>query len=73
MKEMTIDDLYRFLAAERKKGNGKKKVLLSDDDEGNGFHPCFFGVTPVDKNIIAYACLHGVSAEDAMNDYVILG
>jgi hypothetical protein len=73
MKTLTIDELYSILRCERIKGNGSKKILISDDDEGNGYHECFFGVTPVSEDLIAYAFLHGVSKEDAMKDYVALG
>ena len=56
-KILTIDELYSILRTERTKGNGKKKIMISTDDEGNGYHPLFFGV----------------SFEDAKNDCVILG
>lgn len=72
-KVLTIDELYKILADEKKKGNGKKKILLSSDDEGNEYHECFFGITPISEDLIAYAFLHGVSKEDAMKDYVALG
>ena len=72
-KALTIDELYKALAAERKKGNGKKRIMLSDDDEGNGFHQCFYAVTPITENF-AYANFgYGVSLKKAMEEFVIIG
>lgn len=71
-KIITIDELYSILRTERTKGNGKKRILLSTDDEGNGYHPLFFGVSPVTDDF-SYAFFYGVSFEDAKNNCVILG
>lgn len=74
MKTMTIDSLYAALATARKNGMGAKKILLSNDDEGNGFHECFFAVSPMSKDFLFPGSLpYGVTEEDALNDYVILG
>lgn len=35
---MTVRELAIACQREIEKGNGDKKVLLSDDTEGNGFH-----------------------------------
>ena len=35
---MNVEELMLLCAEEVKKGNGKKEILISDDDEGNGFH-----------------------------------
>lgn len=69
---ITVDELYSILRTERIKGNGNKKILISNDDEGNGYHPLFFGVTPIDENF-SYALFHSISFEDAKKDCVILG
>lgn len=71
-KHLTIDDLYKILADEKKKGNGKKKIMISTDDEGNGYHCLWFGVTPINDDF-SYAFFHGISFEDAKKDCVILG
>ena len=49
MKAITVDELYRALAIARKYGFGDKKILLSNDDEGNGYHECFQGWFNVEK------------------------
>lgn len=38
MKPITIDILYKLCKDEIKKGNGKKVIMISNDDEGNGYH-----------------------------------
>ena len=43
-KGITVKELYLMLAAQVTKGNGDKHILISDDDEGNGFHTLFYGV-----------------------------
>lgn len=75
MQAITIDELYRALARARKAGFGSKKILLSNDDEGNGYHECFFSIaTDVKKFRLSYNDLpYGVDLEDAENDYVIIG
>ena len=71
-KIITIDELYSILRTERIKGNGSKKIMISTDDEGNGYHPLFFGVTPITDEF-NFDTFYGVSFEDAKNDCVILG
>lgn len=39
---VTVEELMLLCAEEVKKGNGKKEILISDDDEGNGFHHLFY-------------------------------
>lgn len=75
MNAITVDELYEALAQVRKAGLGGKKIMLSNDDEGNGYHECFYEVTTdmealgLSHNDLPY----GVSPEDAVNDYVIIG
>ena len=69
---LTIDELYSILRDERIKGNGKKKILISTDDEGNGYHPLFFGVSPITDDF-SYSLFYSISFDDAKKDCVILG
>lgn len=79
MNTITVDELYKALGQARKAGFGSKKILLSNDDEGNGYHECFYTVSTDVKsfgfdNVWAAGMLpYGVSPEDAENDYVIIG
>ena len=78
MEGITIEKLVPILMGEIAKGNGKKKVMLSNDDEGNGYHEMFFGVTDIDGNMASmleampYMLPYGVNVEN-VSDYVILG
>ena len=74
MRAVTVDELYRALAKARKDGFGKKKILLSNDDEGNGYHQCFYEVTTdLEALGLSYNDLpYGVEPED-VDDYVIIG
>ena len=39
---LTVKDLEKACKEQIKKGNGDKMVMLSCDDEGNGFHQMFY-------------------------------
>lgn len=39
---MTIDELIAEALKAKKKFGGNKYVLVSDDEEGNGYHECYF-------------------------------
>ena len=45
MKPMTVKRLCALCVEQIKKGNGDKIVLLSNDDEGNGYHECYYDFT----------------------------
>ena len=47
MKAITIDQLWKACVEERKKGNGKKTILVASDEEGNSFHPMRYLFTPM--------------------------
>ena len=77
-KVLTVDDLYKICQSERKRGNGKKKIMISSDDEGNSYHDLFFGFTPTidDKGEPFFSnsgrLPYGVD-ESEIKDYIILG
>ena len=41
---LTVEQLYHECARVIKEGHGKKHILISTDDEGNGFHTLFYGI-----------------------------
>ena len=72
---ITVNDLYRQLAIARKQGLGDKMIMVSDDDEGNGYHELFDGLFIKMEGLFhGYSATlpYGVSVEDAENNYVIL-
>ena len=76
MKVATINDLLNECKKQKAKGNGNKKILISNDDEGNGFHQLFYGFTPIinkdGKNMLENC--HGTTPCDIdVKNYIILG
>lgn len=50
-KPLTIKDLLKHCQDEIKKGHGDHVIMLSDDDEGNGYHYCWYSfTTPAELN-----------------------
>lgn len=47
MEALTIKDLYKECQKEIKKGNGNKVIMISQDDEGNGYHYLWYAFTPM--------------------------
>lgn len=46
---LTVAALKKMCDYQIKQGNGNKKILISNDDEGNGFHELFYAFQEVDK------------------------
>lgn len=42
---MTVKELKELCEQQIAKGNGDKIILISDDDEGNGFHELYYEFT----------------------------
>ena len=45
MQVVTVERLLKLLQDQVDKGNGKKKILLSNDDEWNGYHEMYYEIT----------------------------
>lgn len=74
IKALTVDQLLAHLVQAHKAGLGGKHILLSDDDEGNGYHELFFGFTPPEKGMFDYGGLpYGLSEKEVLKNYIILG
>lgn len=69
-KPITIGELQRNCLEEIKKGHEDYTIMISDDDEGNGFHYLWYAFTPV-KDIGYIAELNEDIAPQ--NETVILG
>ena len=71
MKPLTIKELYEECEKQIEKGNGNKVIMLSNDDEGNNYHYCWYAFSaPDDVLIDDYMLDIEVSAKD---DTIILG
>lgn len=44
-KPLTVRQLLKHCQDEIKKGRGDYTIMLSDDDEGNGYHYCWYSFT----------------------------
>ena len=51
-KQITVKDLLEMCKNEIKKGNGNKHIVISDDNEGNGYHGMFYGFTPCTEEFV---------------------
>ena len=49
-KQITVSKLKALCDKQIKLGNGNRMIVISDDNEGNGFHGLFFGFTTIDKS-----------------------
>lgn len=45
--QITVNELYAMCVSAIGKGYGKRKIIISDDVEGNGFHGLYFGFCTV--------------------------
>lgn len=68
---ITVKELLKACEEQVAKGNGNKGILLSRDDEGNGYHSCFYLFT---EDIWDYTDPEelGLSQED-FEECIILG
>ena len=67
---LTLDELILAALKAKTKFGGNKYVLISDDEEGNGYHECYFEFSDAKELLdgCAYAP-HDLAPEDC----VILG
>lgn len=71
---LTVEELAKICNMELTKGNGTKKILISSDDEGNGYHELFFAFTPTDRFNLKYVNLpYNVDEKDFKENYIVLG
>jgi hypothetical protein len=75
-KAYTINDLKKAVDAQISLGNGNKRILVSADDEGNGYHELFYLFTPAemvfDGSPYQPLTPFGMNKKDIKN-YIILG
>ena len=48
-KPLTIKELYKLCEKEIRAGRGDNVIMLSDDDEGNGYHYWWYSFSMVDE------------------------
>ena len=67
---MTIDELIEEAIKAKKQFGGNKYILVSDDEEGNGYHECYF--TFGDAKDLA-GCYCNIPGDLELEDCVTLG
>ena len=70
---LTIEDLEALCKEQIKNGNGKKKILISSDDEGSGFHGLFYAFTTSQEKIEKYKELYEFTDDVDSDKIVLLG
>ena len=72
MTQMTVKELVLHLHEELRKNPSlaNKKIVISNDNEGNGYHGMFYGLTDDVKGTEDYIY---DSVTNDPNEYVILG
>ena len=75
MKVITVEELAVLAKYEVERGNGKKKIMLSDDDEGNGYHAMFYAFSKVSDIGLGekFAPSAPKDAEEHPEDWIVLG
>jgi hypothetical protein len=68
---MTLDQLIKAALKAKELYGGSKYVLLSDDEEGNGFHECYYSFS--DAKQFAEGGLYSMPSDLDPKDCVILG
>ena len=70
MYQITVKDLLALCQQEVNNGNGDKHIVLSDDNEGNGYHGMFFGFAKCTKD---YRDIISDSQYRSEKDTIVLG
>ncbi len=70
---ITVKQLKELCEKQIKKGNGDKHILISNDDEGNGFHTLFYDFA--DNKTVGFAYMLTMEHDGThnVNNCVILG
>lgn len=50
--QVTVQEMYNALGKAISEGNGNKYLVVSDDNEGNGYHGCFYHLSPLEPGTI---------------------
>lgn len=72
MKQLTVKDLLAICKKEVQNGNGDRIIVISDDNEGNGYHGLFYHFTIIDENEKKFFQVYD-SQETDINKIIVLG
>ena len=73
MKALTVNELLSECLHLQKEGKGNQRILISSDDEGNGYHELFFGFTLTkDASFLEHSFVD-YPHDIVLKEYMVLG
>ena len=74
MEQIKLKDLYQACKEQMEAGNGERSLVLSDDNEGNGYHGMFFTLTVITpENKKDFFGLIGDNSEPNLENIIVVG
>lgn len=74
MKQIKLKDLYLACKKQMEAGNGEKSLVVSADNEGNGYHGMFYTLTVITpENADGFEGLIGDNSEADINNIIVVG
>lgn len=70
MKPITVKLLKKFCEQQIDKGNGDKVIMISQDDEGNGYHYLWYQFSTIEQALAEDYIDERIATKD---DTIILG
>ena len=70
MNQITVFELMRLCYDAVKRGDGDKKIVISSDSEGNGFHGLYYGFAYVNNPVMDFIT---DNEEKSPENLIILG
>jgi hypothetical protein len=67
-KPLTVKELLKHCQDEIKKGHGDYTIMLSNDDEGNGYHYCWYSFVTPEELHDGLDCEFGCSCCEQINE-----
>ena len=74
-KPITVNQLKKCCEEEIKKGNGENVIMISDDDEGNGYHYLWYSFLKAEEFINEFTTEEDLidNRIASLKDTIILG
>ncbi len=74
MDQIKLKELYQECKKLMEQGHGEKSLVVSDDNEGNGYHGMFFTLTVITpENVDDFSGLIGDNAEPNIHNIIVVG
>lgn len=70
---MTVKELYKYCKEQIDKGNEDKIIVISDDEEGNGYHDLYYAFSEVNEELDEDMYENLIRTNAGIKDIIILG